>query len=127
MKKKLIQTIILLAVLAFLLIPSINPFLNEAGKAAVTAQIQDTFGGLLGGTGMLTPARLICAVAVVLVVWLVCSLLIVVLSHFGEKKRSTRSMVTVVPLPGAERIFRLSVKLSMMVKPMPERSSFPVV
>ena len=92
MKKKLMQIIILLAVLAFLLIPSINPFLNEAGKAALSAQIQDTFGGLLGGAGMLTPARLICAVAVVLGVWLVCSLLIVVLTHFGEKKRSTRSV-----------------------------------
>ena len=69
MKKKLIQTIVILALLAFLLIPSINPFLDEAGKAAVSAQVQETFGGLLGGTGMLTPARLICAAAVVLMVW----------------------------------------------------------
>ena len=36
-------------------------------------------------------------------------------------------MVTVVPFPGAERTFRESMKLSIMVKPMPERSSLPVV
>jgi len=36
-------------------------------------------------------------------------------------------MVTVVPLPGVERTFTASMKLSMMVKPMPERSSLPVV
>ena len=93
MKKKLIQIIVILALLAFLLIPSINPFLDDAGKAAVSAQIQDTFGGLLGGTGMLTPARLICAVAVVLLVWLVSNLIIAALSYFAEKKRSVRSMV----------------------------------
>ena len=93
MKKKLIQTIVILALLAFLLIPSINPFLDEAGKAAVTAQIQETFGGLLGGTGMLTPSRLICAVAVVLLVWLVCDLVISALKYFAEKNRRSRSMV----------------------------------
>ena len=38
-----------------------------------------------------------------------------------------RRMVTVVPLPTVERTFTVSIKLSMMVKPMPERSSFPVV
>ena len=93
MKKKLIQTAVILVVLAFLLIPSINPFLDAAGKAALTAQIQDTFGGLLGGTGMLTPARLICAVAAALLVWLVCDLVIAALTKFGGKKSSSRSMV----------------------------------
>ena len=36
-------------------------------------------------------------------------------------------MVTVVPRSGTERTFRVSIKLSMMVNPMPERSSLPVV
>ena len=92
MKKKLIQMIVILLVLAFLLIPSINPFLNAEAKTTVVAQIQDTFGGLLGGTGMLTPARLICAAAVVLLVWLVCDLLIMLLTFFADKKQSSRSM-----------------------------------
>jgi hypothetical protein len=74
MKKNIIKTLVIAALLAVLLIPSINPFLDDAGKAAVAAQIQDVFGGLIGGTGMLTPARLICAAAVILLVWLVATL-----------------------------------------------------
>lgn len=93
MKKKIIKTLILVIVLAFLLIPGMNPLLDEAGKAAVSAQIQNTFGGLLGGTGMLTPANLICAVAVALLVWLVCDLLIAALSWFTKKNHASRSMV----------------------------------
>ena len=92
MKKKLIQTVIILALLVFLLIPSINPLLDDAAKAAVSAQIQDTFGGLLGGTGMLTPARLICAVAVILLVWLACDLVTAALMYFAEKNLRSRSM-----------------------------------
>ena len=93
MNKKIIKTLILVIVLAFLLVPAINPFLDAAGKAAVTAQVQNTFGGLLGGTGMLTPARLICAVAVILLVWLICELVILALNWFAKKNSSTRSMV----------------------------------
>ena len=93
MKKKLIQTIIIVILLAFLLIPAINPFLNAEGKAALTAQIQETFGGLLGGTGALTPSNLICAVAVALLVWLICDLVIVVLTWLEDKNNKSRSMV----------------------------------
>ena len=92
MKKRIIQTTVILALLAFLLIPGINPFLNEAAKSAVSAQIQETFGGLLGGTGMLTPARLICAVAVILVTWLVCSLAIWFLTWLVTKNRNSSSV-----------------------------------
>jgi hypothetical protein len=38
-----------------------------------------------------------------------------------------RSIVTVVPRPARERTFSVSIKLSMMVKPIPLRSSPPVV
>ena len=93
MKKKLIQTVVILVLLVFLLVPAINPFLDDAAEAAVAAQIQDTFGGLLGGTGMLTPANLICAAAVVLLVWLVCDLVILALTSFADKQRNSRSMV----------------------------------
>ena len=92
MKKKLIQTVLALLVLVFLLVPAMNPFLDAAGKAAVTAQLQDTFGGLLGGNGNLTPARLTSAAAVVLVVWLVCNLLFALLNLITEKKKDARSM-----------------------------------
>ena len=93
MNKKIIKTLILVIVLAFLLVPAINPLLDEAGKAAVTAQVQNTFGGLLGGTGMLTPANLICAAAVILLMWLVCDLAVAVLNWFANKNRSSRSMI----------------------------------
>ena len=36
-------------------------------------------------------------------------------------------MVTAVPFPGVERTFRESIKLSIMVNPIPARSSLPVV
>ena len=93
MKKIIIKTLVILIVLAFLLVPSINPLLDEAGKAAVSAQVQSTFGGLLGGSGMLTPANLICAVAVALLVWLICDLVIAALNWISEKNQSSRSMV----------------------------------
>ena len=38
-----------------------------------------------------------------------------------------RTSVTVVPFPGAERTRTSSIKLSITVKPMPERSAPPVV
>lgn len=91
-KKKIIQVVIMLIVLAVLMIPAINPFLNDSAKAAVTAQLQDTFGGLLGGTGALTPARVITAVCVVLIVWLVCMLLCWILDGIAKKNRNSRSM-----------------------------------
>jgi len=92
MKKKLIQVIVFALLLVFLMVPSVNPFLDEAGRTALTAQIQDTFGGLLGGTGTLTSARLICAAAVVLLVWLVCTALCGLLSWITTRKKSSRSM-----------------------------------
>lgn len=93
MKKKLIQVVIFAVLLAVLLIPSLNPFLDDGTRAAVTAQIQDTFGGLFGGTGILTPARLICAAAVILIVWLACILICSLLNWIATKKQSSRSMV----------------------------------
>lgn len=93
MKKNIIKTVIIAVLLAVLLIPSINPFLDDAGKAAVAAQLQDVFGGLLGGTGMITPASVICAAAVILLVWLVCSLLLWFMSRHADKSRRSRSMI----------------------------------
>ena len=44
-----------------------------------------------------------------------------------SRREMRRRRVTAVPLPGTERTFTLSIKLSMMVKPMPLRSALPVV
>ena len=93
MKKNIIKTVIIIILLAVLLIPSINPFLNEEGKAAVSAQIKDVFGGLAGGTGTLTPARVICAVAVILLVWLVCRIVLWVLEIYAKKNKKRQSSI----------------------------------
>lgn len=92
MKKKLIKSVILLVVLVALMLPSINPFLDSAQKAAAVAQLQDAFGGLLGGVGVLTPARLLSALAVVVLMWLICNTITMVLEYISEKKRRSRSM-----------------------------------
>ena len=50
------------------------------------------------------------------------------LIHFFPPRRTIRRFIwTVVPLPGTELMRNSVIKLSMMVMPMPERSSLPVV
>ena len=93
MKKNIIKTVIIVILLAVLLIPSINPFLNEDGKAAVSAQIKDVFGGLAGGVGIVTPARVICAVAVILLVWLVCRIILWAMELYAKKSRKRQSSI----------------------------------
>lgn len=92
-KKKVILCIVLILILAVLLVPSINPLLSESGKADAMAQIQATFGGLFGGVGILTPARLLAAVAVVLLMWLVNIVLSAILGAIARKRNRTQSMV----------------------------------
>ena len=91
--KKIIILVVAIALLAVLLIPSINPLLDEGSKNATTNQIQNTFGGLFGGSGSLTVPNLICAIAAALLVWLVCTLVCWVLSYFGKKNGRSRSVV----------------------------------
>ena len=92
-KKNIIRYVVMVLVLAVLLIPSLNPLLDAGGKAALTAQLQATFGGLFGGTGSLTPSNLFCAAAIILLVWLVCDVLCAILNWTGERSRHSRSMV----------------------------------
>ena len=91
--KKIIILVVAIALLAVLLIPSINPLLDEGTKNATTNQIQNTFGGLFGGSGSLTVPNLICTIAAALLVWLACTLVCWVLSYFGKKNGRSRSVV----------------------------------
>lgn len=91
--KNLIRILIMAVLLVLLLIPSLNPLLDDAAKAATQAQLQATFGGLFGGAGSLTPSNLVCAAAVILLVWLVCDAVCAVLNWTGERSRRSRSMV----------------------------------
>ena len=90
--KRLILIVVLAALMLLLVNPGWNPLLDETTKTAISAQVQDTFGGLLGGTGMLTPARIICAVAAAALVWLVCILLCWALELLALKGKHRRSM-----------------------------------
>ena len=90
--KKLILILIAVALLAVLLIPNINPLLDPAQKNATAAQIQNTFGGLLEGSGTLTLPRLICAAAVILLMWLICTLICALLKFVGKKKHTSSSV-----------------------------------
>jgi len=91
---KLILSLILVAVLAVLMVPSINPLLSDSGKAAAAAQIQNTFGGLFGGTGMLTPANLMAAAAVAILVYLVCTAICAVLGMAAKQGKRSQSVAS---------------------------------
>lgn len=90
--KRLILIVVLAALLFLLVNPSWNPLLADGTKQALATQVQDTFGGLLGGTGMLTPANLICAVAIVILMWLVCTVICGLLELLASKGTQRRSM-----------------------------------
>ena len=90
-KHRIILAVLLAAVLALLVFPGWNPFLEEGGKQAVTAQLQEAFGGLFGGVGVLTPARLISAGAVMVFVALVCLVVCGLLDLLAQKGRHRKS------------------------------------
>lgn len=96
MKKKIIQIVIIVLLLAVLLVPAINPFLDEAGKAAMTAQLQNTFGALFDGAGTMTPTRLMSAVAVLLLMWLVSILLSGLVSGVTKLTKRRSAMAELV-------------------------------
>lgn len=91
--KKIIQVVLMIAILAVLLTPSINPLLNAETKTATAAQLQNTFGGLAGGTGPVSVASLISAAAVILIVWLAGILVCGLMRWVAKKNHKSRSMV----------------------------------
>ena len=69
-KSVIIKVIILAAVLVFLLNPSLNPFLGAESKATVSAQLQETFGVLAGGTaGVFSAPKIITLLALIAAVF----------------------------------------------------------
>ena len=70
----LLKTAGLVVLLIVLLNPGMNPLLGEGVKNAAVAEIHKTFGVLAGGTtGILSPARLMTVLAVLIFMWLVTS------------------------------------------------------
>ena len=91
-KKRITLALVLLVLLVLLVFPGWNPFLDEGGKLAVTTQIQQAFGGLFGGMGILTPARLISAAAVLVFMALVSLLICWPLELLSKKGKHRKSM-----------------------------------
>ena len=89
---RVIVFILLTAVLGVLMFPAYNPLLSDSGKAAAGAQIQSTFGELFTGSGMLTPSNLMAAVAALILVYLVTTLICGVLSLLARRNNRSRSV-----------------------------------
>lgn len=92
MKNK--NRVIILAVLLIVLTSFVwNPLVGETLRTELIAQLQETFGGLFGGTGTLTPAKLISAAIVVIIVWLLNLLICWVLETIGKNNQKSLSVV----------------------------------
>ncbi|MBQ1931278.1 MAG: mechanosensitive ion channel, partial [Lachnospiraceae bacterium] len=84
---------IVLAVALMLLVnPGWIPFFDGATKQSIAASLQSAFGGLMGGTGMLTLANIIAALAVVALMWLACIVVCSILEAMAKKGKQRKSM-----------------------------------
>lgn len=91
-KKRSLLAVVLLAILALLVFPGWNPFLDEGQKQAVVSQLQKSFGGLFGGVGSLTLSRIISAASVLVFMALLSLFICWLLELFSRKGRHRRSM-----------------------------------
>ena len=64
------QVIILCILLIVLTSFAWNPVISDTMRTEVITQLQETFGGLFGGTGSLSLAKLVSAGIVIVIVWL---------------------------------------------------------
>ena len=91
--KKQNRVVILGVILVLLTSFAWNPMVGSTLRAEVIAQLQETFGGLFGGTGVLTPAKLISAATVIVIVWLANILICWVLETIGKNNQRSLSVV----------------------------------
>lgn len=91
--KKRNHVIILGLILVVLTSFAWNPLVAANTRAEVFSQLQETFGGLFGGTGLLTPAKLISAATVVVVVWLINILICWILEQIGKNNQKSLSVI----------------------------------
>ena len=96
-KSVIIKVIILAAVLVFLLNPSLNPFLGAESKATVSAQLQETFGVLAGGTaGVFSAPKIITLLALIAAVWLIFTVVNYALTKISSFRKRESSVITLV-------------------------------
>lgn len=91
--KKRNHVIILGLILVLLTSFAWNPLVGDTMRSEVLSQLQETFGGLFGGTGMLTPAKLISAAIVVIVVWLLNIIICWILEQIGKNNQKSLSVI----------------------------------
>lgn len=101
--KGIIKIVLLAALLVLLFNPSLNMFLSEGTAGAVAAELQANFGILAGGTGsagIFTPAKIITVIAVVIFMWLACTVVCFAAEKIARGKRRSETvaglMVSVV-------------------------------
>ena len=102
----LLKTAGLVVLLIILLNPGMNPLLGEGVKNAAVAEIHKTFGVLAGGTtGILSPARLMTVLAVLIFMWLVTSVSCTVIEKISKGKRRSETVasltISVIKVIGA--------------------------
>ena len=119
MKKSngLLKTIVRAVLLVVLLNPGMNPLLNEGAKNAATAELQKTFGMLAGGTtGVFSPARLMTALAVVILMWMLTTVSCAVLEKVskGKKRSETVASLTISVIKVVGSIATIVWVLSVM-------------
>lgn len=100
MKKSngILKTIILAVLLVILLNPGMNPLLSEGAKNAATAELQSTFGALVGGTsGIFSASKIMTVMAVVILMWLITTVSCTVLEKVtkGKKRSETVASLTI--------------------------------
>ena len=108
MKKSngLLKTIVLAVLLIVLLNPGMNPLLSEGAKNAATAEIQATFGALVGGTtGAFSLTKIMTVLAVVIFMWLLTTVSCSILEKVSKGKRRSETVasltISVIKVVGA--------------------------
>ena len=91
--KKNNQGLILVVLLIALTSFAWNPLVSESLRLDVISQLQETFGGLFGGKGSLTIAKIISAITVIIIVWLANIIINKVLELIGKKNKKSLSIV----------------------------------
>lgn len=92
--KKIIQVVVLAAVLLLLLNPGINPLLSESTKATTMAELQANFGRLAGGTAgnIFTLSKLITVAAIIIALWLISTVVCFVLEKVSSKENRSKTV-----------------------------------
>lgn len=96
-KRVIMKVILLAAVLVFLLNPGLNPLLGIESKEAVSAQLQETFGVLAGGTAsVFSSPKIITLLTLIAAIWLIFTVVNYTLAKISSYRKRTSSVITLI-------------------------------